>query len=173
MNSRIGAVMLMTATGAALTTLYVLRRTGSVFMAANLLTAAFFGVLTALACRLGGQGSVVLPWYAGVPVVVLSIAGRRSAVFWLAVTAASLAAFYGLDHTGYSFPNDLAPHHYELLGVLAWIGLTVLLLALSLLYEAAKSQTLAELKSAEDRLRQEKDFSDSAIASLPGIFYTF
>ena len=32
----------------------------------------------------------------------------------------SLAVFYTLDCSGYSFPNDLAPHHYELLVLLAW-----------------------------------------------------
>ena len=150
-----------------------MRRTGSPFAAGNLLTAAFFGVMTALACRLGGQGSTALPWYAGVPVVALSTAGRRSAAYWLAASASSLAAFYVIDYGGYSFPNDLAPHHYELLGLLSWIGLIVLILALALLYEAAKNQTLDELKSAEDRLLREKDFSDSAITSLPGIFYLF
>ena len=139
----------------------------------NLLTTAFFAVLTALACRLGGHGALALPWYAAVPVVALSTAGRRSAISWLAVTASSLAAFYALDYSGYSFPNDLAPHHYQLLGLLGWVGLVVLMLGLALLYETVKDQTLAELKSAKDTLLREKGFSDSAIASLPGIFYLF
>ena len=97
MNSPISSAALGTGAGVGLASLYVMRRTGSCFAAGNLLTAAFFGVMTALACRLGGQGSIALPWYAGVPVVALSTAGRRSAAFWLAVTASSLATFYTLD----------------------------------------------------------------------------
>ncbi|MBU4270638.1 MAG: response regulator [Planctomycetes bacterium] len=171
MNSPIGVAGLMMGNGVAILILYVVRRTGAVFMAGNLLTASFFCVLTILACRFGGHGSLILPWYATVPVMVLSTVGRRSAVFWLAVASSSLAAFYALDYTGYSFPNDLAPHHYKLLCLLAWIGLIVLVFAFAFLYEAAMSQTLAELKSAEDGLLREKDFSDSVIATLPGVFY--
>jgi len=163
MNSPIGSAVLVMGAGAALASLYLMRRTGSYFAAGNLLTAAFFGVLTALTCRLEGHGSVSLPWYAGVPVVALSVAGRRSAVFWLAVTASSLATFYALDYSGYSFSNDLAPHHYKLMGLLGGIGLIALMLALSLLYEAAKSQTLAELRSVEETLRRERDFAESLV----------
>ncbi|MFH1749261.1 MAG: PAS domain S-box protein, partial [Planctomycetota bacterium] len=163
MNSPMNAAALIIAAGVGLATLYVMRRTGSSFTAGNLLTAAFFGTLTALACRLGGQGSIALPWYAGVPVVALSTAGRRSAFFWLAVTASSLAAFYALGYTGYSFPNDLTPHHYDLLCLLVWIGLVVLMLALAFLYEAAKNQTLAELKNAEETLRRERDFAEGLV----------
>ncbi|MFH1747908.1 MAG: hypothetical protein ABIG44_12810 [Planctomycetota bacterium] len=171
MNSPIGAVMLMTASGAALTTLYVLRRTGSVYMASNLLTVAFFGVLTALACRLGGHGAIHLPWYAGVPVVALSTAGRRSAIFWLAVTASSLATFYVLDYSGYSFPNDLAPRHYELMGLLGWIGLIVLMFALALLYEAAKVQMLRQVRRSEEMLEIERNQMLSMFDSMDEVIY--
>ncbi len=173
MNSMISAAALSTAIGVALVSLHIMRRTGSSFAAGNLLTAAFFGVLTFLACRLGGAVAFTLPWYAAVPVVALSTTGRRSALAWLAITALSVAAFYVVDCRGYSFPNDLPPHHYELFRLLGGIGLTVLMLALALLYEAARNQTLVELNRVKDSLLQERDFSDAAIASLPGIFYLF
>jgi len=173
MNSAIGGAALDVGVGGGVCVLWVMRRTGSCFAAGNLLAASFFAVLTALACRLGGLGAPSLFWYAAVPVTALSTAGRRSAAFWLAVTLSSLVAFYALDFRGYSFPNDLAPHYIKLLDLLGSIGLIVLMLGLTRLYETAKKQTLAELKSKEDCLLQEKGFSNSAIASLPGIFYLF
>ncbi|HUT92749.1 MAG TPA: PAS domain S-box protein [Thermoguttaceae bacterium] len=160
MNSPIGAAALVTGAGVGVGSLCVMRRTGSCFAAGNLITAAFFGVLTVLACRLGGHGSLALPWYAAVPVVALSTAGRRSAVFWLAVTASSLAAFYTLGSSGYSLPNDLTPHHYGLLCLLAWIGLIVLVLALALLYELARDQMLRQLREA-------REFLETALAQSP------
>jgi len=171
MSSPISAAALGIAGGVALASLYVMRRTGSCFAASNLVTAAFFGVLTFLACRLGGHGSLSLPWYAAVPVVALSTAGRRSAVFWLAVTASSLAAFYVIDYRGYSFPNDLAPHHYELLGLLAWIGLIVLVLALTLLYEAAKDQMLRQVRQSEEALEAEREQTLSMFNSMDEVIY--
>jgi PAS domain S-box-containing protein len=167
MNSPIGGAALTTGVGVAVGSLCVMRRTGSCFAAGNLLAAAFFAVLTVLACRLGGHAALpALPWYAAVPVVALSTAGRRSAVSWLAVTASSLVAFYALDYSGYSFPNDLAPHHHKLLGLLAWIGLIALMFGLTLLYDLAKDQTLTKFRTLYDSssdavmLLDEKGFFD-------------
>ncbi len=154
MNNPICIAGFMMAISVALLALYIIRQTGSVVMAGNLLIVAFFGVLTFLACRFGGYGSLALPWYAAVPVVALSTAGRRSAVFWLVVTSSSLAAFYVLDYTGYPFPSDLTPHHYKLMTMLAWIGLIVYMFALALLYEVAKSQALLELESKNLALKE-------------------
>ena len=173
MDSPKNAMAIVVAMSVALPILYVMRRTGSPTLAGNLIAAAFFGVMTVQACRLGGHQSLILPWYATVPVVVLSTAGRRSALCWLVVISWSLAAFYAISEMGYSLPNDLPPHHYELLRLLVWVGLGVLFLVLALLYEQAKNQTLAELQAAETNLRQERNFSDLAIASMPGIFYLF
>jgi len=87
--------------------------------------------------------------------------------------ALSLTIFYALYAAGYCFPNDLNVFHYKLLNLPSWIALTALILSLALLYETAMSRTLAELETADARLQREKDFSDSAIASLPGNFYVF
>ena len=173
MNSPIGGAALGLGAGVAIGNLWVMRRTGSCFVAGNLLAAAFFAVLTTLAYRAGGFGAIALSWYVAVPIVAVSTAGQRSAVFWLVVTALSLVAFYALDHGGYPFPNDLTPQRIKLVNVLSLIGLIAMILGLIHLYETAKKQTLAELKSTEDCLLQEKGFSNSTIASLPGIFYLF
>ena len=96
-----------------------------------------------------------------------------SAIFWLVVVTLSLVAFYTLDYNGYSFPNDPAPYQIKLVDLLSLIGLAAMLLGLTQLYETAKKRTLAELRSTEDSLLQEKGFANSTIASLPGIFYLF
>lgn len=107
LDSPIGAVVLAIGAGMIVGSLFVMRQTGSSFVAGNLITATFFGVITALACRLGGYGSIAIPWYIGVPVVALSTAGGRSAVAWLATTILSLFAFFTFDSQGYQFINDL------------------------------------------------------------------
>ncbi|MBN2294947.1 MAG: PAS domain S-box protein [Pirellulales bacterium] len=172
-NSLIGAVALLAGAGVGVFALCVMRLTGSCLISGNLITAAFLGVLTALTCRTGGHGAVALAWYVGVPVVALSMVGRRSAVFWLVVTTSGLMVFYILDYIGYSFPQDVAPDYYELLYLLSMIGVVVLMFGLTLLYETAKDQAFAELENAKESIQREKSFSDSLIASLPGIFYLF
>ncbi len=56
MNSPICSVALGIGAIVGIGSLCVMRQTGSCFAAGNLMTGAFFAVLTALACRLGGTG---------------------------------------------------------------------------------------------------------------------
>ncbi len=172
-NSPICAMTFGIGVGAGLICLYAMRRTGSCFLTGNLLAVTVFGVLTVLTCRMGGHGSLVLPWYAVIPVVTLGTAGRRPAAVWIGIISGALFTFYGLDCYGYGFPDDLTPSQYELLNLMSMIALAVLVLALAFLYEGAKSQTLEELENTKAQLLLERDFSDSMIASLPGIFYLF
>ncbi|HYW78977.1 MAG TPA: ATP-binding protein [Thermoguttaceae bacterium] len=162
MNSRIGAASLVAGALVGIASLYTMRRTGSCFAAGNLVTLAFFGTMTAMACRLGGHGAVTLPWYVGVPVVALSTAGRRSAVFWLAATASSLIVFYTLNTMGYVFPDDLTLQNAKLLDLLSLIGLTTLMLGLALLYETAKERMLALRRQGEKELAGAKEAAEAA-----------
>jgi PAS domain S-box-containing protein len=159
--------------GACMACLYVMRRTGACSLTGNLIATAFFGVLTVLTCRLGGHGSLILPWYVAIPVIALITAGRRSAASWIAIISGVVVVFYELDRRGYTLPNDLSSGQYALLNLVSLITLPLLMLTLALLYETAKSQALAELRNTEAQLLQERDFSDSIIASLPGAFYLF
>ncbi len=174
MNSPIGAAVLGMGVGLALVSLWVMHRTGSCFAAGNLFSVTFFVVLTALACRLGGHGSIALPWYATVPVVALSTVGRRSAMFWLAVTTLSLATFYALDCCGYSFPNDLTPQNYSLLGLIAWTGMILLVIGLALLYETARDRMLRLVRDSRQRYRAVVEDTPLLICTyLPDTTLTF
>ena len=171
MGSPAGSAALAVNTLLMTATLFFVRKTGSSFIAGNLLAAMLFGAVTFLACRLGGHGSIAISWYVGVPVVALSTSGWRSAVFWMIVSSLSLGVFYTLNYNGYKFINDLSLQQYELLDPLSWFGLAILIFGLTLLHEVAKSQAFSELKHAKAGLQRERDFSDSVIASMPGIFY--
>jgi len=168
MGSLANAASLVTAFAVAILSVYVLRRTGSSSIAGNLLTSALYGVLTVLACRLGGHGALVLPWYVGVPIVAMSTAGRRSALVWMAVAVSSLAGFYALYRSGYVFPNDLTRHHYEMLRLLALIGLILLILTLAYLYESFKDQTLSWLRESEKHHRQVFESATDAMLIFDG-----
>jgi PAS domain S-box-containing protein len=153
MGSPAGAASLAVGICLASGALAVLRWVGWQDLGGNLLVAAFFGTVTLLGCRLGGQGAHAFAWYVAVPVAALSTVGRRSGFAWLAVIVVSLASFYGLHRLGCAFPNDLTPSNYELLGALSWMGLTMLVLVIDLLYHTAKDDMLAERARMEDALR--------------------
>ena len=154
MNSPIGCAAVVMGAGTAVVSLLVLRRSGSPLMAGNLLAAGFFGSLTAVACRLGGHGALVLAWYAAVPAVAVSTSGRRSAVFWLVMIVAALTTFYAFDRGGFSFPDDLAPGAHRLFHLLSLVGLVVLVLHLAVTYETGKDWILSRVQESEERFRR-------------------
>ena len=153
MGSPLGALMMGTGTVIAIFVPYVMRRTGSAVIAGNVLVALFFGVLTAVAYRLGGHGAAPLWWYAAVPAVALSTSGRRSALIWAGVTAVSLGTFYALSYSAYCLPNDLTDRQRDFIGLLASPGLVAIILALTYLYEVFKDRVAQHLRQSEERFR--------------------
>jgi PAS domain S-box-containing protein len=71
--------------------------------------------------------------------------------------------FYALHATGYPFRNDIS-HIQTLAFFINLLGLAMTMFCVAALYESSKNRT-------QERLKQEMDFSNSAINSLPGVFY--
>ncbi len=148
----------------------VFLQTGSCFVAGNVLAAVFFGVLTAAMCVVEGRDILTLPWYSAVPVVAVVTAGRRSGFAWLAATLLLLGTFYGLSCSGYTCLAGQASGRLALAYLVSLTFLNILMFCLAVMYETARNRALGELKEAEARLLDRKAFSDTVIASLPGIF---
>ena len=145
MDSPSAGALLAVATVVMASVRFVLKITGSCFIASNAMNAVFIGVLAILSCLLGGHGSPAFPWFAAAPAMSLYTAGKRSAIAWLLIVVSVLATFYALDGLGYSFPIDVAPHYFKLLELLSLLGLSVLMISTASLYEATKRQ--AEIAS--------------------------
>ncbi|MBU0639766.1 MAG: PAS domain S-box protein [Planctomycetes bacterium] len=167
------SVALALATGNVGCALYLMRRMGSPALLGNLLAGTLLGVLTFITCRLGGHGSPSLAWYAAVPIIAMSTAGRRSALLWLILAIAALSGFYLLDLGGFVFPQDATPAEFRLLQLAGLAGMVLVIATLAYFYESFKDRTLVELRQMEANSRREKDFVASTIDSLPGVFYLF
>jgi PAS domain S-box-containing protein len=163
MGSTVSGVVTYVAVVLACANLLIIRRIGAYSAAGNVLTALLFVCLTVMAWRSGGHPGPSLAWYATVPLVAMKIAGRRSAVVWIIIALLWLSVFYTLDLVGYAFPGDLAPFDYRLMYFLVLIGIVLIISGLAYMYETFRDQVTA-------RLREEMQFSESAINSLPGVF---
>lgn len=158
MGSVFGGGTLVVAFFAITSCLFVLRQTGSLFVASNALISTYFLVLTTLACCLGGHGSPSLPWYSIAPALALCTVGARWAGIWLTPVLLALGAFYGLDLMGYAVPMDVAPHHNKLLWLVSIIGLTLLMLCIALHYETNKRELDQARLAAEAASRAKSEF---------------
>ena len=163
MNNALPALIVATGTAVVFAGLLVMRWTGRIVPAANIVIAGLFGVLTVLPSRMGGHGAAPLFWYAAVPLIAMSIVGKRSAFVWSGLAAVSLCAFYALASAGYAVPNDLSRTEYDLFQLIVSLGLVAVVLALTSLYEFYKNQALSQVRESEEALRSERDFAQAVV----------
>ena len=87
----------------------LLRRTGSVALAAHWMVSILFGVLTIIVLSTGGHGSVAEPWYVAVPMIALVLGGPRHGLPWAVIVLVWMLALYGLTLAGVVLANPFTP----------------------------------------------------------------
>ena len=126
---------------------WILRRTRSVVLLGNLLTALIYLGFTIVNARTGGVGAGSLFGLVVAPVFAVLSAGPRSGLAWAAAATVQIAVVAWGHARGYAYlPLDAASGAaVQLFGsvVLLWT-----LVALTLAYEAMKSAYLAQLRDA-------------------------
>ncbi|HNQ24030.1 MAG TPA: PAS domain S-box protein, partial [Phycisphaerae bacterium] len=165
-GSTTGAVIVILTLLATPVLLLVMRTTGSSRLASHVGIAILYLCLTALAFCMGGSHAPPLTWYASIPIMAVSLTGRRSAMVWTALVVASLAAFAAAEYAGLAFPDDLSRADHRLVQFAVLICLLVLALTLSSLLDGFKESALREAQ-------RERAISEHIVNSLPGIFYAF
>ena len=165
-GSHSAAVICILASAIAPTFLLLMRYTGSVRVGANLGIGLLYACLTALALCLGGTHAPSLLWYAAIPLIAMSLAGRHPAIAWTAVATASLMALLVVEQMGFAFQDDLTQEGHRLIHATVLVGVIVLVLLLAILIESFKERAFNEM-------RREKAFSEHVVNGLPGVFYLF
>lgn len=158
MGSLFGGLTLVMAVLAISVSILMLRITGSLALASNLLILTYFTVLTLLACCLGGLGAPSLPWYSAAPAMALCMIGKRAAAAWLVPVLLAMTIFYGLASIGFSFPMDVTPSHNQLLWLISVAGLTLLVLCMAIHYETTKRELERARIDAEAASRAKSEF---------------
>ncbi|MFH1746167.1 MAG: response regulator [Planctomycetota bacterium] len=146
--------------------LFLMRCTGWFTLAANLGIATLYTCLTCMAFYLGGSHAPPLIWYALIPLLAVSLMGRRFAIIWAGVVAASLMAMMVAEQLGFVFQDDLTPTSHTSIHASVLMGLNVLALLLAMLLGSFKERAFKEMQ-------REKNFSEHVVNSLPGVFYVF
>jgi PAS domain S-box-containing protein len=151
------------AVGIALVCLRVLHWTKSCTLTGNLIAAELFVTLTSMAMFMGGASSPTVIWYSGIPIVATSLAGRRAGMFWLALTLLALVIFAATENQGYIFLDDLTAGQHRWLGLLALMGMVLLIQVLTEFFERFKDQMLRGIRQNEARFRLAAEMSSDLI----------
>jgi len=147
---------------ASLGALVILRTTGRVEHAANLLLFYSFVQLTALASLFGGPFSSSIYWTIILPLVAMLTGGPRLALPWLALCMAEYAVVYALHLRGIEFHNRLPLERRTPLWVSSISAITVLCLVFVMIYERAKESALRTLVAANLALERARDEAEAA-----------
>ncbi len=131
----------------------LLRWTGSLRLATHAMIAGLVGGMFLLATMLGGMQAPHLPVASMCPILAMLLAGRRAALFWGGVVAASYVLLYVLDVlVGLRFATPFDADGLALIETLSLCVLVGLALVFVSLYEAAQEKSLAVVHDANHRM---------------------
>ncbi|RMH40881.1 MAG: hypothetical protein D6689_12550 [Deltaproteobacteria bacterium] len=164
-----GAALVGGAAAVALCVPRCLQKAGSVALAGNVLAAACFAGIGALAAARGGFPTSVLVWNATIPMCAVLVASRRWVVgMWTLLCIGEVAAWFALDRAGVAPAGVVAwsPAQQAVAQFTSVVGLTLFLLA------AARfpARTNVQLAGTCDRLAVELEHARrlDALATLAG-----
>jgi diguanylate cyclase (GGDEF)-like protein len=126
---------------------FLLRATRSIAIAREVFLCAVFFNFTWLTFSLGGVNAPTAGWLITAPVVAMFLGGVATAVFWLTMSCAAVAAIYILPLVGIPLP----PHpvkDMDLLYLLCDLGLYLVIVVFVLLFELTKTQGFIKLEQA-------------------------
>ena len=151
----IGAVVFSTLVGISVPV--VLRRTGSLVLAGNLLTLLAFLPMAFTSTRSGGFGMPGPFLVAIVPLLALILAGRRSALFWLPVAVSMVLVLRALRTSGHQFAVEIDPATSDFAQTVGAVVLIGVVTTIGLVYESLKNSAIDALDRANHELEVARD----------------
>ena len=146
---------------AALTTLallatpFVLRQTGSVVLAGNMLSLSLFAVVSLYSFVMGGLQAPGTLWHCAFPIVGFALASFRSGVFWTTAAMVEIVALFFAERAGLlSSPLDLSEDSLKWIGLSSDLGLVLLVLVFTLAFESQKNAALERFGAANRELEK-------------------
>ena len=142
--------------------LFVLRRTGSLTLAGNLMSA--LGALLIVSCAWleGGLGSPGVLWFPLVPILAVLITGRGAGVVWTAVMVATLVGFYVLDRLGLRAQFAIGADALVVLHLALSTSAVAVFMTMASFFESLKADALRSLETANRALAQARDQAETA-----------
>ncbi len=132
---------------------FVLRRTGSVALAAHLVSLGCWLALALVTAPTGGLAAPAVAWLALVPVTALMLGGMRIGSTWSAISAGTVLVYFVIDTAGLTPASEVPAAWLRELRLVVNVGLVVLIALLARLYESNKNAMLGTIAAARDEAR--------------------
>jgi methyl-accepting chemotaxis protein len=139
---------------------FVLRGSGSLWLAGTVLVGVYWAVAVALMTFEGGIQADVRFWIIATPIMATLFLGVRAGTFWAVLTLVALAAFFVLQQAQISLPAFTpTPNDALVQSVFSGIGLALFMTVLARLAAKANAEALTTLETerAEELQRASED----------------
>jgi len=143
-----GAEIIMACSVAVACVPFLLRATGSIRLAGNLLTLILLLGFGSLCGIEGGVRGHAIGWMAAVPLCALLLVAGPEAWAWCGVSVAVTGFFVALDLAGIRLPLMYPARWHQLVTAVGYLGLTSFMSALGLIFEGGRRRAFARMERA-------------------------
>ncbi len=141
----------------------LLKFSAKVWLAAEYVTTVMFAMVSWMVYVNNGIMSTSIIWYACIPVAAVFVSGRRAGYVWSVLTFIAIGGFTVAHGHPDWLPVSPIPHEaLPSLQAKSLIGLTIVVLALVLAFEGAKSRGFTKLEQA----REEAERSHAGLSRM-------
>jgi diguanylate cyclase (GGDEF)-like protein len=129
------------------TTPFLLRWTGSIYIAREVFLATVFCNFSWLTYHLGGLNAPTVGWLISGPVVAMFLGGVGCSLFWMSMSCATVAVLYVMNEAGVPLPSHPV-QQLELLYLICHVGLFMVMVIFMALFELIKTKGFIKLEQA-------------------------
>lgn len=126
---------------------FLLRWTGSIFIAREVFLGAVFVNFSWLTYHLGGLNAPTVGWLISGPVVAMFLGGVPSSLFWMTMSCFTVSVLYILGQAGVPLPSHPV-QQLELLYLICHVGLFMVMVLFMALFELLKTKGFIKLEQA-------------------------
>lgn len=130
----------------------LMRRSGSLALAGNLLSLILAAGFTALCVVEGGMHGHAIAWLASAPLCALLLVGRKSAGLWMVVNFVAGSAIVALQFAGVEMRPTYDPGWHALVTAAGYLGLIIFMFVLGAIFETGRERAFAKLQDALSKL---------------------
>lgn len=131
---------------------WVLRRTGSIAGAGNLLTGIMAAGFTALCFIEGGLAGHAIAWLASIPLCGLLLVGRRAAWVWTGVCFVVACVLIVVAIAEVRLPETYDRGWEPYVSAAGYVGLILFMFVLGIIFETGREQAFLKMQDALERL---------------------
>lgn len=128
---------------------FLMRFTGSIVVGREVFLCAVFFNFSWLTYVMGGVSAPTAGWMVIPPMVAMFLGGFRTAMFWLALTCATVVFIYALPMLGIPLPEHPI-EEMQLLYLLCDFGLYLVIVFFVMLFEVTRTEGFVKLQHALD-----------------------